>query len=600
MKKIVLGKHIGFCKGVDLCINLVEKELKNKNKVFACGELLHNNQEMLRLESLGVKVIKDINEIDSLENISLIIRAHGVEKEIYQQLLSKEKIKIIDATCPIVKNNQIIVEKYSNNGFNVIVYGDIDHPEIKALVSYISDKSKKFVISSSEDVQKIDISTEEPVILISQTTKPVEEYKKICDLLKTKFKNIKVFNTICRETILREKEVEDLAKKVDNVIIIGGKNSANTKKLVSIAKKYNNNVFAVSSEEEIENFKINNDETIGILSGASTPKWLIQKVIDKLNTKYKIYETKNIKHLFAVLYLILVFSITILLFTTKFLNSSYNNNYDSLNFIYNKNLYLFKFEDKDIEEYIDNLRYKIIKNIEPLVVTHYRYDSNKCNLYTLATMIGTNIESIRSTNYVEAIGLLYSGKELLLHNKKGMLYKIRQDNTNVETITKKFAKDIKQVCDINNIPPTYMFKKGEYVFLPDTYIKFKDFMMPLCNTRITSEFGLRKHPLFGILKYHEGIDLKQRYGATVRAACDGKVIYTGWAEGYGKLVILKHYKNYTTYYGHLSKIKVKVGQWVNKGQVIGNVGTTGWTTGPHLHFEVRKDGVPINPKKVLF
>jgi murein DD-endopeptidase MepM/ murein hydrolase activator NlpD len=304
-------------------------------------------------------------------------------------------------------------------------------------------------------------------------------------------------------------------------------------------------------------------------------------------------------HLSILLVTSIFLSIGVVLFGIKLANNNFEDT-KNLGLIYNYNLYLFNFENKAVEEYIDNLRFKIIKNIKPLVVIRYKYDPSKHNLYTLAQMMGINIESIRSTNHIEAVGLLYPGKELLLHNKKGMLYKIQQDNVSVETIAKKFSKNIRQICEINEIPPSYVFKKGEYVFLPDTYIRFKDFMLPLFNTKITSKFGWRTHPIFGILKFHEGIDLKQRYGAPVRAACDGKVIYAGWAEGYGKLVILKHHKGYTTYYGHLSKIRVKTGQWVYKGQVIGNVGTTGWTTGPHLHFEVRKDGVPVDPKKVLF
>jgi len=312
-----------------------------------------------------------------------------------------------------------------------------------------------------------------------------------------------------------------------------------------------------------------------------------------------IQNNRENQQLFVISLILLIFFTVIFLFATKFVNNNYDKT-DMLNLMFNQNLYLFSFNNKDTEEYIDNLRYKIIKNISPLIIVRYKYDPHKHSLYSLAQMMGINVESIRSTNYIEAVGLLYPGKNLLLHNKKGMLYKIPQDNISVSTIAKKFSKDIKQICEINEIPPNYVFKKNEYVFLPDTYIKFKDFMLPLFNTKITSKFGLRKHPIFGILKYHEGIDLKQRYGAPVRAACDGRVIYAGWAEGYGNLVILKHHKGFTTYYGHLSKIRVKVGMWVYKGQIIGNVGTTGWTTGPHLHFEVRKDGVPIDPKKVLF
>ncbi|MDW8056045.1 MAG: M23 family metallopeptidase [Elusimicrobiota bacterium] len=297
-------------------------------------------------------------------------------------------------------------------------------------------------------------------------------------------------------------------------------------------------------------------------------------------------------------------NIALLLFiATLNIFAAHKNYLRRTNFEYlwnNQNLYLFNETDGATEQYLDHLRQKIVANIERLIVVNWIYDPAKDNLYTLAKKFNTNVASIRSTNYIEAVGLLYRGKILLLHNKKGMLYRVPSDGVEVSAIAKKFNKKIEEICQVNEITPTCKLKKGDLIFLPDVYIKFKDFMLPLFNTRITSKFGLRKHPIFGILKYHEGIDLKQRYGAAVRAACDGKVIFAGWAEGYGKLVIIKHQKGYTTYYGHLSKIRVKVGQWVNKGQIIGNVGMTGWTTGPHLHFEVRKNGVPINPKKVLF
>ncbi len=296
------------------------------------------------------------------------------------------------------------------------------------------------------------------------------------------------------------------------------------------------------------------------------------------------------------LVLLFILSPTILISIIKF--NDYKKN-DAVNLIYNKNLYLLYNEDNAVEPYFNELRYKIIKNITPLVVISYKYDPKAYSIYSLANLFGIDINSIRSTNYIEAIGMLYKGQPLILHNKKGMLYKVKTD-TDVYTIARNFKKSVEDICNINEIPPSHLFKKGDYVFIPNYSIRFRDFMLPLFNTKITSGFGWRTHPIFGILKYHEGIDLKQRYGAPVRAACDGKVIFAGWAEGYGKLIILKHHKEYTTYYGHLSKIRVKRGQWVYKGQIIGNVGTTGWTTGPHLHFEVRKNGVPISPNKVLF
>ncbi|MCX7956619.1 MAG: M23 family metallopeptidase [Endomicrobia bacterium] len=270
-----------------------------------------------------------------------------------------------------------------------------------------------------------------------------------------------------------------------------------------------------------------------------------------------------------------------------------------LDIIYNLNLYLFNIENPITEPYIDTIRYQIIKNIKPLVIIKITYNYND-TLYDLARSLGTDVPSIRSTNYIEALGLLYPGRTLLVHNKKGMLYKVKEDKIDMFSLSKKFNKSVEKLCLANNLSPFHQLNKNDLIYLPNKYIKFKDFMLPISNPKITSGFGLRLHPIFGILKYHEGIDLKQRYGAPVRAACDGKVIFAGWAEGYGKLVILKHHKGYTTYYGHLSKIRVKVGQWVNKGQIIGNVGNTGWTTGPHLHFEIRKNGIPVNPKKLIF
>jgi LysM repeat protein len=266
--------------------------------------------------------------------------------------------------------------------------------------------------------------------------------------------------------------------------------------------------------------------------------------------------------------------------------------------IYDNRLYLSNVKDNTVEYFIDDLRLRIIRQLDRLVVCEHIYRTSD-SLNKIANMYGTDVNSIRSTNYIEAIGLLYNGKRLVVHNKKGLLYKLSKGET-LDTVCKKFKRSKEELLMINDKPGNYQFQVGEYIFIPNAYIRFKDFMLPMFNTKITSDFGQRVHPLFGMLKFHEGIDLKQKYGAPVRAACDGKIIYAGWAEGYGKLIIVKHHKGYTTYYGHLSKIRVKVGQYVFKGQVIGNVGTTGWTTGPHLHFEVRKDGVPINPKKILF
>ncbi len=288
MKRIILGEYIGFCSGVRRCISFVEKELEKKHKVYAFGVLLHNEQEIKRLEKLGVKVVNSLEEIKNEINISLIIRAHGIERDVFEEISKLSNINLVDGTCPIVKKNQKIVQSSVKENFNFIIYGDKNHPEIKALLSYITKEMKFVVISCIDDIEKVNFEPDSKIALLAQTTKPVEEYNKISEILKKRYKKIKVFNTICKETILREQEATEISKKADAVIIIGGKNSSNTKKLALIANRYNKNVFLINSEDEIEIEVLDKYSSIGIVAGASTPYWLVKRVVDKLNKQEKV------------------------------------------------------------------------------------------------------------------------------------------------------------------------------------------------------------------------------------------------------------------------------------------------------------------------
>jgi len=283
--QIIVSKHIGFCSGVKRCVKLAEEYINKGYKVFAYGELLHNEKEIERLKKLGLEVIEDIEELKKInENVVLVIRTHGIENNIYEEICKLENITIIDGTCPIVKKNQNIINEWTNKGYDAIIYGNIQHPEIKALVSYIAPNTRYYIINSSNEIENINLS--DKMILIAQTTKETQEYDKIIEKLK-KFSNIKIFYSICKETISREKETEELSKQVDCVVVVGGKNSANTKKLVTIAKKYNKNVIVLNSENFKENIEnINNYKKIGIVSGASTPKWLVEKIVGKIKNSF--------------------------------------------------------------------------------------------------------------------------------------------------------------------------------------------------------------------------------------------------------------------------------------------------------------------------
>ncbi len=283
MKEIIFSKYTGFCSGVKRCINLTEREILKNKKVFALGELVHNEQEIKRLSSLGLITINNIQEINTKEDNSvLVIRAHGIEKNILEEINKKIK-NFINGICPIVEKNQKIVYEYSNKGYNIIIYGDIEHPEIKALISYINPDVKYFTINSIEETKKLNFLPKDKILLIAQTTKEIKEYEKIIESLKKRFKDLKISYSICKETILREKDTKILAQKADCIVIIGGKNSANTKKLVNIAKNYNQNVVLINSESELNLKEFKNYNKIGIISGASTPKWLVEKIVKKLN-----------------------------------------------------------------------------------------------------------------------------------------------------------------------------------------------------------------------------------------------------------------------------------------------------------------------------
>lgn len=284
-KEIIVSKYCGFCSGVKRCVSLVEnklKENKEKRKVYSTGELLHNFYEMKRLENLGLNVIYDIKNIkDIAEDSIVIIRTHGIEKQIYEYLDKKKNIEIFDGTCPIVKKLQKIVKEYSKKGFNVIIFGNSEHPEIRALITYI-DKNVDFVIIDSEKKAK-EVEISQPAILVSQTTKQQKKYKQIIEILKKKYKDIKIFDTICKETILREKNAQEIAKKVDLMLVIGSKNSSNTKKLIDIAKENNDRVFLIENEKDLSKLDISIYNKIGIVSGSSTPIWLVEKIAKNID-----------------------------------------------------------------------------------------------------------------------------------------------------------------------------------------------------------------------------------------------------------------------------------------------------------------------------
>ncbi len=272
--KIELASSYGFCYGVKRAIEIAEE---HKNS-FTYGPLIHNKDEINRLkEGFNIGLVEDIKDIKN--DNAVVIRTHGIPKN-ELDLLKKQKNKIIDATCPYVTTPQNIVEKMSNEGYSIVIFGDKQHPEIKGVISYASKDDDAFIVLEPKEL--IELPLKNKVAVVSQTTKKPEDFAKIVSALIQTHKEVRVFNTICNATFENQDAAAELAQKADVMIVIGGKHSSNTKMLHSISKNNCPNSYLIENEEELEASWFNNKNLCGISAGASTPDWIVQNVIKKI------------------------------------------------------------------------------------------------------------------------------------------------------------------------------------------------------------------------------------------------------------------------------------------------------------------------------
>ena len=282
--EIIVGKTAGFCYGVKRAIDGVKEESKN-NKLFCIGEIVHNRQVIEDLQNKGVNFVEDISKVHDAKS-KVAIRAHEVKKEVYE-IANKNKIDIIDYTCPNVLRIHEIAKEYAEKGFYIILCGKKEHPENIGTISYCG---KNYSVIQDEKelkeaLKRFEKTNIKKLLVISQTTFSLKKFTLIEQAIKEELKdeeNIIIKNTICRATELRQKETEELSKKVDLMIIIGGKNSSNTIKLYEIAQKYCENSICIETADELQIEKISKYEKIGVMAGASTPKESIDNVIKKL------------------------------------------------------------------------------------------------------------------------------------------------------------------------------------------------------------------------------------------------------------------------------------------------------------------------------
>ena len=277
--KIVVGKTAGVCGGVITAIHNTEKYLNKSKKGYCLGELVHNTRVVQELEEKGLTVIEELKEgIDSV-----IIRAHGIEKQTYEKA-EKMGITVLDFTCKKVLRIHELAKKYAKKGYYIVLVGKRRHPETIGTYSFCGEyKSVIEHIDNIETViEEIKKSPCHHVLVLSQTTFHMEKFEEIADKIKSQLENIttvKIYNTICKATEHRQEETKTLAKQVDCMIIIGGKQSSNTNKLNEIAKENCRDVFFIETKDELNKEEIKRYHKIGIMAGASTPKKYIEEVI---------------------------------------------------------------------------------------------------------------------------------------------------------------------------------------------------------------------------------------------------------------------------------------------------------------------------------
>lgn len=269
--KVIVAKGAGFCFGVKRALEIVEKALgEEKGPFYTLGSLIHNPQVVERLSRRGLKVI---NSLQGIKEGILIIRSHGLPSATIKRA-KKRRLEIVDVTCPYVKCAQERAEELRTKGYQLIIVGDRGHPEVKSMAS-----KKSIILQRPSQIDKI--GSYPRMGVVAQTTQSLENFKEIVQKLKKKTGELKVYTTICSAVSRQQRSTRELAKKADFMLIVGGKNSANTKRLFQISKGFTE-THHIEKASEIDSNWLKDKQVIGISGGASTPEWLIEEVASKV------------------------------------------------------------------------------------------------------------------------------------------------------------------------------------------------------------------------------------------------------------------------------------------------------------------------------
>ena len=277
---VKLARKTGFCFGVKRAVRMAEEALLDKKAIHSLGSIIHNKQVVEGLSKKGLKVIKDINE---LKKGVLVISSHGLSPKI-RASIAKRGIDIIDTTCPFVLNAQKITKRLAGEGYTVVIVGDSAHPEVRALVDFAA--KRVFVVRDKREAGSLRLGSSDKVSIIAQTTQSKENFANVVKAISARRpKELRVFDTICEDAESRQAQAKKLSRQVDLMLVVGGRNSANTKRLLDVCRKRSGPAYLIETEDEIDGRWFKNVRSVGITSGASTPDWIVKKVTDRVKTK---------------------------------------------------------------------------------------------------------------------------------------------------------------------------------------------------------------------------------------------------------------------------------------------------------------------------
>ena len=273
--EVKLAKSAGFCFGVKRAVDKVYEQIETGKKIYTYGPIIHNEEVVKDLENKGVCVIESEADLRSLKEGTVIIRSHGVSKEIYG-IIEGNGLEYVDATCPFVKRIHSIVEKESAEGKQIIIIGNEGHPEVEGIQGWANTPA--IVVESHEQAEKIELNKDQKICIVSQTTFNYRKFQELVEIFEKKGYDISIANTICNATEERQKEAREIAGEADVMIVIGGAHSSNTRKLYEICKKECEETYFIQTLDDLHLELPKSVELVGITAGASTPNNIIEEV----------------------------------------------------------------------------------------------------------------------------------------------------------------------------------------------------------------------------------------------------------------------------------------------------------------------------------